>query len=445
MGSLLEITLREHTTKVLPADFPINQFVAYLDEAWANRLIFAKEDFGEEPTDNPQSTRQPFFDFSYQHEIKAKNYIGFVYWQEKLIEVVPKVFSNPDHDKTNIWNHLVYWLTYCRRIIFPFTTVNAYPDSSNSLPEALIYAFARFTNDILNQNPYSSYEEVLEESQVIKGRFNVNRYLNDQYTKGNPHVMVMNHEPFVYDNLLNRILKYVASSLNPICRTNDTYYELQRIRFLLDEVQDCGVIATDCDRVKLNRLHSDYGLVLDMCRFFLSESYLSHDSGNLQNLSFLIPMEYVFEDFIAGFLEQHYGAKYIVNYQAHNWLTDQRAFQIRHDLLLTDRVTGEKLIIDTKYKLRQPYGDNKKGISQVDMYQMVSYALRADCANILLLYPFHASSTQQPDYFTISSPMMPEKSIRLFAAEVPIVFEELSSAEQQLSDRLKYLFNFIFP
>jgi 5-methylcytosine-specific restriction enzyme subunit McrC len=174
-----------------------------------------------------------------------------------------------------------------------------------------------------------------------------------------------------------------------------------------------------------------------MCRFFLSESYLSREAGNLQNLSFLIPMEYVFEDFIAGFLDRHFGDRYQVNYQAHNWLTDQNVFQIRHDLILTDRVTHAKLIIDTKYKLRNRKKDSKKGISQTDLYQMVSYALRANCNTVLLLYPYYAGNTLEPDQFTVSSEMIPGQNIRIFAADVPMVFDDLKRADMELGGRLK--------
>src|SRR4051812_21736449 len=94
----------------------------------------------------------------------------------------------------------------------------------------------------------------------------------------------------------------------------------------------------------------------------------------------LFPMEYVFEDFIAGFLEAEFKAQWQVEPQKSNKsLTDQGIFQMRHDIFLTNKKdTSVKIIVDTKYKLRSPDArkDPKKGISQSDLYQMTSYAFR---------------------------------------------------------------------
>ncbi len=86
MASSVEILLREHSREELPSEFPISQFNSYLDEVWASRLLFAEENFGEEPIDHEPSTKQPFFHFTYLKEIKARNYVGFVNWQGHIIE-----------------------------------------------------------------------------------------------------------------------------------------------------------------------------------------------------------------------------------------------------------------------------------------------------------------------------------------------------------------------
>lgn len=440
MGNQINIKVKEHNQYSLPAGFNIEEFLSYLDDVWINRLLFAEEDFGEEPVEKEPSRKQPFFTFTHDNQIKAHNYIGFIRWRTFNFDIIPKVFEQVDESNGRVWEHTFYWLSYCRRIIFPFAKLESFPKEIDNLAEALIYMFAKHANYILSENPYSQYEEVVSTGQVLKGRLNFNSYIEEQYTKGNPHQLVMEHEPFTHDNLLNQIIKFVSSGLQNICRYTDTFHELQGVIFQLEEVDDIQITAKDCDRVKFNRLFGDYSLILDMCRFFLSESYLNRESGSLQNLSFLLPMEYIFEDYIAGFLEQHFSSSYTTNYQARSWLTDQHVFQLKHDIVLTKRETKEKLIIDTKYKLRQSKTDRKKGISQVDLYQMVSYAVRANCNKILLLYPSHKSSTWDIDHFSISSKMFNAEPIDIFAAEVPIVFDDLHRADQEVRIRLNQIF-----
>ncbi|MDJ0367511.1 hypothetical protein QMK33_20370 [Hymenobacter sp. H14-R3] len=126
------------------------------------------------------------------------------------------------------------------------------------------------------------------------------------------------------------------------------------------------------------------------------------------NYCFLVPMEYVFEDFLRGFIEEVLGEEYEVEYQKTGWLTDEKAFQLRHDLFLTHRTTKYALVADAKYKLRDEEETNKKaGVAQSDMYQLVSYALRSGCATGLLLYPAQDQmAVLAPIKFTVSSCFM---------------------------------------
>ncbi|MBK6989184.1 MAG: hypothetical protein IPH33_13750 [Bacteroidetes bacterium] len=63
-----------------------------------------------------------------------------------------------------------------------------------------------------------------------------------------------------------------------------------------------------------------------------------------------------------------------------------------------DIYIDELLIIDTKYKIRSNDDGLKAGVSQSDLYQMVSYAIRRNCKNVLLLYPYMESSQNAPHY-----------------------------------------------
>src|SRR5690606_41830311 len=77
-----------------------------------------------------------------------------------------------------------------------------------------------------------------------------------------------------------------------------------------------------------------------------------------------------------------------VKYQKSDmYLTDERVFQMQHDIFLVSKKDNSiKIIVDTKYKLRGDFKDDKKkGIAQSDLYQMTSYAFRRGCCNVLLL------------------------------------------------------------
>src|SRR5690606_25686388 len=98
----------------------------------------------------------------------------------------------------------------------------------------------------------------------------------------------------------------------------------------------------------------------------------------------------IFEDFLAGFLETWFSK----DWKVHNQKSDMylaetsegnNVFNMQHDIFLTAKDESKrKIIVDTKYKLRPTEfkDDPKKGVSQNDLYQMVSYAFKRGCTDI---------------------------------------------------------------
>ncbi|MBK6989185.1 MAG: hypothetical protein IPH33_13755 [Bacteroidetes bacterium] len=110
------------------------------------------------------------------------------------------------------------------------------------------------------------------------------------------------HEPFVYDNLFNRIIKYVTRRLSSVSDNFLNKEKLNEILFLLHDVSDDMISAADCDKVQLNPLYEDHKQILELCKMFLSNQVIDMESDDSRNFCFMVPMEYIFEDFIFGFI-----------------------------------------------------------------------------------------------------------------------------------------------
>jgi 5-methylcytosine-specific restriction enzyme subunit McrC len=135
-------------------------------------------------------------------------------------------------------------------------------------------------------------------------------------------------------------------------------------------------------------------------------------------------MEYIFEDFLAGFLENKFSKDWKIEYQkSDEYLSNiPRVFNMQHDIFLTSRHGSKrKVIVDTKYKLRQDNfkTDPKKGIAQADLYQMVSYAFKRGCTDIILVYPNISDELNTADNFTIISGFSGADEITVTAMEIP--------------------------
>lgn len=405
--------LAEHARSAspLPDNFDVAGLQAYLRTAWDRRLLW-----DDETAEPPKG--EPLLSVEYGGYLRAHNYVGLVQWQGLRVEIYPKLFGEVAPEGRRWFGHLLWWLSYCRRVRFPFAGVMTELDYLDNFPEAIMAHFARFSYRVLSTQPYSRYQETTETMAYVRGRLSTGAYVRESLSRGLPHQLVCEHEPFVYDNRLNRIIKYVARQLSQVCRFEETYHALSRVLFLLDEVSDVPAVATDCDGLFLNPIFGDYTDLLAMCRFFLSQSYLDITATAEANYCFLVPMEYVFEDFLRGFIEEELGDEYKVEYQKTGWLTEEDVFQLRHDLFLTHRITKHALIVDAKYKLRPSSGaDKKAGVAQDDMYQMVSYSLRSKCPTGLLLYPLQdGTETSEPVRFTVSLKLKHGVDISVWAA-----------------------------
>ena len=119
---------------------------------------------------------------------------------------------------------------------------------------------------------------------------------------------------------------------------------------------------------------------------FLENSVSFNYKNDLKLFAFLLPMEYVFEDFIFGFIEKEIVEVHAKNQLTNKYLDINKSFGLKPDLYL--KVGDKQYIADTKYKMVYDDSlDSKKGISQNDLYQMVAYAIRFNVNEIKLFYP----------------------------------------------------------
>lgn len=430
--------LREHNKISLPADFDFDGFERYLNGVWQSRHLY----YDIEEDQGGMSKDQAFITFHRNNEIKAGQHVGYIQYKGLNLSIYPKLFQSIDQEQIpTFYKHLVYWLSYCRRVNFPFNNVIAELDKVDDFPEALIYFFAKRSLTLMQSAPYHQFEVVEETLSDVKGKLLINKYINESLVTGNFHKLICEHEPLQFDNLLNRIIKSVARRLLQRCRFKETWHLLEQILFLLEDVSDVHVTASDCNRVRLNPIFGDYRESLDMCRFFLSNDQIRELGNNNDHFCFLLPMNYIFEDYISGFIEDKFKSRFKTLYQYGGWLTDQRVFKLKNDLILQEEEGELLLIVDTKYKLRQKE-NAKRGISQSDMYQMLAYALRHNCSKVLLLYPkmFGEDNSEDHDVFTITASVKSDPII-IFAADVQVCSRNTSNLDCSVYSQLDAIFN----
>ncbi len=413
----------------------------FLDEIWNSR---EKNSFYSK-NENDKIESQRFLQFIHKsNELKSNKYVGVIHYEGNKINLLPKIFFDPEKDYSKnevnqIQNHILWWLSYCRKIKFPNYQASLGSAKSDFF-EVLIYLFSKYTRELLNSSIYQQYEEVNCELSFIKGRINTNEYINENLSKGKWHKLNCTYDAFVFDNEFNRIIKYVTTLLFNVTSSQDNKKNLREILFILDEVTDERATAEQCSRISFNPMFGEFETVRDYCQLFLTNCISFDYKNDLKLFAFLLPMEYVFEDFIFGFIEKELEAVKAKSQRSDTYLDEGKAFNLKPDLWL--KTNYKSLIADTKYKIvYSEEKDPKKGISQNDLYQMLAYAVRFEVNEIILFYPNTIKKVQNKETeLIIKDALANGKEISIKAFQLPIINRELLENNLETKTNISELF-----
>ena len=136
----------------------------FLDEIWNSR---EKNSFYSE-NGNDKIESQRFLQFIHKtNELKSNKYVGVIHYEGEKINLLPKIFYDGDKDYSEneinqIQNHILWWLSYCRKIKFP-NYQSSLGSTKSDFFEVLIYLFSKYTRELLSSSIYQQYEEVNSE------------------------------------------------------------------------------------------------------------------------------------------------------------------------------------------------------------------------------------------------------------------------------------------
>lgn len=419
------INLFEYQNKVAFPEAHFDNLEIFLDAIWSKR---EKSSYYNE--DENREEVQHFIQFLHKNkELKSNKFVGVIHFENQTINLLPKLFykgtAATSIEVKLINSHILWWLSYCRKLRFP-NYLSGLNSQQSDFFEILIYLFSKYTKELLNSAVYQKYIEVENELSFVKGSINFSEYINQNLARGRNHKVNCRYDSFEMDNPFNQCVKSVTRLLLTATKDQQNRRNLNDILFLLDEVSDVTISAEECKLIQFNPMFKDFETIRDYCLLFLENSVSFNYKNDLKLFAFLLPMEYVFEDFIYGFIDKE--LEYVkAKSQAKYTLDEEKHFGLKPDLLLS--IKDRSIIADTKYKMVYADSlDNKKGISQNDLYQMVAYAIRFKVTDIKLFYPNTVSVNTSTDLKTIEiiDELANQEKITIKAHQVTILDNELS-------------------
>lgn len=439
-------------TKNLPLswqeDGALEELERFLQSNWEQRSIFY--------TDEYVTSRQQFIDFDRKGAIKLQNYIGTIIYRGEQLNIFPKVFKEDedDYDTSDLEideliHNLVIWLGYCDRLNFPFVSMKSELGSTDNLLELFITVYVYYVKAAIDRQLFFRYEEVTESGSFVKGKIDFNDYAIRKYPTGQWNQLEYTYSNFVFDNLINRIIKYTCLLIQNLTAQRANKRVIRDILMKLGEVETVECTPYDCDSIHLSALQAHYKIILSMSKMFLLNKVTSHDVGMTDTFCFLFPAELLFEGFIGGYMkEMLQGTAQVSTQTSDQYLADLvvdgevvgNAFQLREDIMV--ETSDTIVVLDTKYKEIDRFEkvkENKKlHISDNDMKQMAVYAAKRGAKKLFLLYPLHRD--EKPEKIEIRYDIKlddGDKRIPLEILKVPFAFgEDVNETKELLSSIL---------
>lgn len=417
----------------------LDELEKFLQGNWEQRGIFY--------SDRETSSRQQFIDFDRRDGFKTQKYIGTISFRGEQLNIFPKIYREDEDDyDTNGLNiqdlidDLIAWLGYCDKFNFPFVSMKGELNSTQTFLELLITVYVHYVKAAINRQLFFRYEEVEETSGSPKGKIDFKDYASRKYPSGQWNKLQYTYSSFVFDNLLNRIIKCTCKMLETVTTQPGNKRIIHDILMRLGEVSMVNCTPYDCDNVHLNSLQSNYSIILSMSKMFLLNKVSSNNLGVAETFCFLFPAELLFEGFIGGFMREAFSDRVKVSTQTKNmYLTELvvdgevigNRFLLKEDILL--QADDALIVLDTKYKeidrldKIKKGGDNKLGISDADMKQMAIYANRRGASRLYLLYPLYRDHMPDPTevvFNILDGEGASAKKIPLQILQVPFAFGE---------------------
>ncbi len=338
------------------------------------------------------------FDIS-QSTIRARQFIGTVSLGNKSIQILPKLLRAKGlPEKERILKNLLVMLEYAHEIEEVDMGTFRLAESAGNFIEVYIHTFAKRLVQLLRRHPPKNYVNVIENTCFLKGRIlfpeNVRKNLVHQER------VICEFDEFTEDNLINQAFRSVVSNLINVSSVPENRKLLQRASQLLEGVQQKVITYSDVRNLQIPKKDKALSSVFSLAKMFIRYTQPELYRGQQSSIAILIDMNELFEDFIFQLISKNRDAIGIkdVFFQKGQRLvsglrnigetafTEKNMFNTYQDIVV-EFENGKRLTIDTKYKLIGDGGKAHFGISNADVYQILTYRELNGGSDVMLLYP----------------------------------------------------------
>lgn len=331
-----------------------------------------------------------YFTIGYR-SITAKQYVGVMQIGDLTLEILPKADRSNDVSKWR--NALIQMLIACRYLNLETLTETPLRLRTCSLLDLFLLSFLAEVENIIRKGPVKRYVRGIKEVPYLKGRVVFSQQLRTQLTKR--HLFVADHERYIIDHLLHRILKTALRIVGDISPTPYIRAKSQSLLLSFEYVSDVRIDEHAFTKVVYDRKTRGYGKAIDLARLIILHYSPEISAGKMPLLAILFDMNRVFEQYI-GFqvrraCKRHPGFSIKTQESKRFWAYRR----IRPDIVIRYTDGSRKpVILDTKWKIV-----DTNNPSDEDIRQMYAYNVHFGASRSILVYPACGAASGKPTPF----------------------------------------------
>ncbi len=312
--------------------------------------------------------------------VRTSQVVGIISAPGATLEILPKI----DGPNGAVRKALVRMLAVAQGLRVADGELTGLGTQRSDLLEVLIGLFANRLLTAVRRGLPRRYIGQEEDLQLLRGRLNVVRQVTRFAAR--PDVLACRFDELSEDTPLNRVFKAAVRRLAGITRSAANARLLAELAARLEFAGDSA--APLKEPVRLDRTNTAFHDLHRLACLLLSGDWQSMASGKSVGFSLLFPMYELFEKFVSRCLVQAV-PQCRVNLQdtSHSALQG-RLFHLRPDVVIETQ--AGPIVLDTKWKELNHEDGRKLGVTQDDVYQMLTYGQAYKAKRLVLLYPWHS-------------------------------------------------------
>ena len=336
--------------------------------------------------------------------LRAHGVVGVIATQRCQLEILPKIEGLGEREATDddLRRRLIHMLAVVHDLRIYAGSLTQLGWQKDTILELLIRLFCAQLVKAVRLGMPHLYLERADDLPVLHGRLDVTRQFSRHAVA--PQRLACRYDELSCDIALNQVMRAAVTRLKHLAQSADNQRMLRELEFVYTDVTEVPVPSLQREKITLDRTNQRWSELLSFARLFLADRHQQTTAGVTDGHALLFEMSALFEQYVARLITRALtSSEYeVVSQGGHQDCLFEESmgrFRTKPDLIIRQR-QGERrtvLVIDTKWKRMSARSvDQKQGISQPDVYQLMAYSQLYQCQNVMLLYPHHGKLPPDP-------------------------------------------------